>query len=413
MIYGIVVIILSYFLSSFLIKRFVNARTKKGGETKTFLKRLFFYHLLLSFVYYIYALFNPSDSNHYYTKVTENFRGPDWFDFYGTSTTFIEFAGYPFIHYFGFTYEAIMALFSFFGFVGFIYFYLFFKEKIYFKEKFFGYDLLSLFFLLPNLHFWSGSFGKGSFIFLGIGMFFYGLNNIQKRWVLILIGGLLTYHIRPHIMFVMLVSTAIGFTFSTKTIGWGLRIAVIVLSVGAFFFIYQDVLTIVGIEQGEEFSEGFDLAHRATELSKATSGIDITSYSIPEQLFAFLFRPLFFDAPGMLGIIVSFENVFLLLVTLYFVAKGGLLYIIRGDFLVKTAFLSFITISIALAQISGNLGIAIRQKSQVMMLFLFIIIRFLDERKVKAYLKARKKQFIKARRMKKMEETAKAQRRGE
>lgn len=340
-------------------------------------------------------------------------RGPQWSDFYGTSTTFIEFTGYPFIHYLGFTYEAMMALFSFFGFIGFIYFYLFFKEKIYFKEKLFGYDLLMLFFLLPNLHFWSGSFGKGSFIFLGIGMFFYGLNNIQKRWLLILIGGLLTYHIRPHIMFVMLVSTAIGFTFSSKNIGWGLRIGVILISVAAFFFIYQDVLTMVGIEQGEEFSDGLDLAHRAAELSKATSGIDITSYSIPEQLFAFLFRPLFFDAPGMLGIIVSFENVFLLLVTLYFVAKGGLLYVLRGDFLVKTAFMSFITVSIALAQISGNLGIAIRQKSQVMMLFLFIIIRFLDERKVKAYLKARKKEFIKARRIKKIEETAKAQRRKE
>jgi hypothetical protein len=58
---------------------------------------------------------------------------------------------------------------------------------------------------------------------------------------------------------------------------------------------------------------------------------------------------------------------------------------ITSNFLIKSAFMSFVTISIALAQISGNLGLAIRQKSQVMMLFLFIVICFLDSQKLRAY----------------------------
>lgn len=349
-------------------------------------KRLFFYHLFLSFVYYLYAVFNPSDSLNYYNKVIGFYRGPNWSDFYGTSTTFIEWTGYPFIHFLGFSYEAMMALFSFFGFLGFIFFYKFFRERVFFRTELFGYDLFILFFLLPNLHFWSGSFGKGSFIFLGISLIFYGLNKIKERWIMLFIGALITYHIRPHIMFVILVSAVIGFTFSTKGIGWGTKLVMIGISVGAFFFIYQDVLALVGIEQGQELTEGLDLSHRASELSKATSGIDISNYSIPLLLFTFLFRPLFFDAPGMLGLIVSFENVFLLVVTVGFIARGGLLYIVKGDFLIKTAFFSFLTVSIALAQISGNLGIAIRQKSQVMILFLFVILRFYDDKKKEAYM---------------------------
>ncbi|UII24847.1 hypothetical protein LVD15_16220 [Fulvivirga maritima] len=339
----------------------------------------------MSFVYYLYAVLNPSDSNYYYQKVITYFRGPNWSDFYGTSTTFIEWTGYPFINYLGFSYEAIMALFAFFGWIGFIYFYKFFREQISFRNEIFGYDLLVLVFLLPNLHFWSGSFGKGSFIFLGIGLMFYGLGNIKSRMLYIVLGGALTYHIRPHIMLVVLISAIIGFTFSNKGVGLGLKILMIAIAVAAFAFIYQDVLSMVGIEQGEELTQGLDLTHRATELQKATSGVDITNYSLPLQVFTFLFRPLFFDAPGMLGLIVSFENVFLLYIAVIFLTQGGLTFLIKGDFLVKTAFLSFITVSIALAQISGNLGIAIRQKSQVMMLFLFVIIKLMDEKKMKDY----------------------------
>lgn len=368
-----------------VIDKAMPVRNPQSKKDNSFLKKLFWYHLFLSFVYYIYAVFNPSDSNNYYRKVIGYYRGFEWSDFYGTSTTFIEWTGYPFIHYLGFSYEAMMALFAFFGFLGFVYFFKFFREHIRFKNTLWGYDLLSLFFLLPNLHFWSGSFGKGSFIFLGLALLFYGLNNIPKRYVVLFFGALITYHIRPHILLVILVSGVIGFTFSSKGVGWGLKIVMIAIATGAFFYIYQDVLQMVGLEEDTLLTEGLDMSNRARELSSATSGLDITQMSIPEQLFTFLFRPLFFDAPGMLGIIVSFENVFLLLVTLYFLFKGGIMYIIRGDFLVKTAFFSFITVSIALAQISGNLGIAIRQKSQIMMLLLFVILRFYDDQKKTAY----------------------------
>lgn len=356
-----------------------------SAQDNKFLKKLFWYHLFLSLVYYIYAVFNPSDSSNYYRKIIDYYRGPEWSDFYGTSTTFIEWFGYPFIHGLGFTYEAMMALFSFLGFLGFVYFFKFFRERIVFKTTFYGFDLFHLFFLLPNLHFWSGSFGKGSFIFLGIGLLFYGLNNIPKRYLILFIGALITYHIRPHILLVILASSLIGFTFSTKGLGWGVKLVMIIIAAVALGFIYQDVFRMVGVNEDTFFTEGLNMSHRARELSSATSGIDINSLSLPLQVFTFLFRPLFFDAPGMLGIIVSFENVFLLGITLAFIFKGGILYIIKGDFAVKTAFFSFITVSVALAQISGNLGIAIRQKSQVMILFLFVIIQMYDDKKKQAF----------------------------
>lgn len=351
-----------------------------------FLRRLFFFHLLLFFAYYGYVLTSPSDSVYYYEKVLTDFRGPTWFSFYGTSTRFIEFLGYPFIRYLWFSYEAVMALFSLAGYFGFVYFYIFFKENIRFRHELFGTDLMTLIFFLPNLHFWSASFGKGSIIFLGMGLFFFGISHLKKRIVATIIGGIIIYHVRPHIMLVVLLSSAIGFMVSAKGVKMSWRILFLTGAVFAFFFIYRDVLTMVGIDEDSPVQQGFDLTHRASELTKATSGIDITNYSLPMQVFTFLYRPLFVDAPGLLGLIVSFENAFYVIVTFLMFSKwSGVKFLLSGNVLVKSAFLSFLTVSIALAQISGNLGLAIRQKSQVMILFLFVIISFLDHEKLRIW----------------------------
>lgn len=380
--------VLCFLLTSGLAYYTINRLKKRYTYLEDqFLKRLYFYHLALTLVYYLYALFNASDSRYYYKKVVTDFRGPEWFDFYGTSTTFIEFLAYPFIRYLGFSYDAMMILYSFIGYLGLVFFYIFFRENIKFRHRLFGFDLLFIFFLLPNLHFWSASLGKGPIILLGIGLFFYGLSKLGTRYIALLLGALIVYHVRPHIMLVILVSSILGFVFSAKGLNVSLRVIFLIGAIASFFYIYSDVLTMVGVEGDELLTEGLDLSRRARELSSATSGIDISNYSLPLQLFTFVYRPLFFDAPGVLGLIVSVENVFYLLISLRLFTPSGLRFLFSSSALVKSAFFSFLTASLALAQISGNLGIAIRQKSQVMLLFLFVILLYMDNVKIADYQK--------------------------
>ncbi len=174
-----------------------------------------------------------------------------------------------------------------------------------------------------------------------------------------------------------------------------MRIAFLAVSTTVFFFIFKDVLTMVGVDQDELLSQGLDLSHRAKELSKANSGIDISQYSFPMKLFTFLFRPLFVDAPGALGIIVSVENLFYLIITFKLLGNArGWKFLATGNFLAKSALFSFLTVSAALAQISGNLGLAMRQKSQVMILLMFIILSFMEDEKMKEW---RRQQSLKQR----------------
>ena len=386
MVYGFIIILITSFLANFIADRYF----VRGTESNKIAKQLFWFHLFLSSVYFLYVSFNPSDSRGYFADASAS---KSWLELYGTSTTFIKFLAFPFIQFLGFTYEASMALFSFIGYCGFLFFLIALKELIKFKPSFFGFDLLKIILFLPNLHFWSSSLGKGSIIFFAIALFFWSLINLRKRWIGLLIGAVIIYHVRPHIMLMMLVCYAVGFIFSTKGLPFIWRIVFLSVAVIAFFFIYKDVLTLVGIDEDQFLTQGLDLTHRAKELGKATSGVNINQYSLPLQVFTFLFRPLFFDAPGALGLFVSIENVFYLLLTIYvFFQLKSWVFILKSDYMIKGSLLSFLTVSIALAQVSGNLGLAIRQKSQVMVLFLFVMLAFLNEES-KVKLMRRRKVF--------------------
>lgn len=339
---------------------------------------LFLYHSLLAASYYAYALYNPSDSKGYFRKVMENYRGPGWFDAFGTGTTFIEFVGYPFIKFLGFNYESVMVTFSFFGFLGILFFYLFFLENVRFRHRFLSVNFLLLIFFLPNIHFWSSSFGKGSLILFGLGLFMYGLKKPGVRILALVLGGWITFQIRPHVFYVLLIATTLGLTFSTRGVAVLYRVTILAISIFLLYYVYEDIMKLTGLDDESIFDA--TISHRASDLSKATSGIDIMSYSIPEKLFAFWFRPLFFDAPGILGFIVSIENLILLLIFLNGIRPSYLSFLWTADAVIKTSLLTFLGVSFALAQISGNLGLAMRQKSQVMILVLFVMLKFMDYR---------------------------------
>jgi hypothetical protein len=383
----LITLLMAYALISLL-------KNQYPGIDKRFLIILFFYHSLLALAYYLYALFNPSDSKQYYAKIISDYRGNDWVSFYGTSTEFIEFVGYPFIKFLGFTYESTMVVFSFFGFIGFVFFYIFFRENIKFKHLLFSFNLFTLIFFLPNIHFWSSSFGKGSLIFCGFGLFMFAiLKPIPRFWALAS-GGWIIFQIRPHIFFVIAVAAVVSYAFSSKQVSKLYRFLILAAGVFVIYYIYDDIIKLTGLEDESIFDPL--LSHRASQLTKATSGIDITNYSFPEKVFAFWFRPLFFDAPGALGFIVSFENAFYLFLFINFLRPKALRYLWRSEPIVRTALFTFLGVSFALAQISGNLGLAMRQKSQVMILMMFVIIKFMDDEKLHvAMRRLRRSQYLK------------------
>lgn len=343
------------------------------------MQNLFWYHLFFWIVYYVSVMSSRSDSVSYYERPQYDYAS--WGDAYETGTRFIEFVGYPFINYLHFSYETMMLLFAWMGYWGFVYFYMFFKENIKFKHSFYGYDLITVFMFLPNMHYWTASLGKGSIIFMGMGMATYGLSHFQTRKILLALGLAIVYHVRPHIFLFMGVGILVGMFTGKQAVPAWQKIMVVIVSAVVLALMYNTIIGFVGLDS-DNLVGSFDQfsSTRAVELANANSGIDISNYPLILKLFTFWFRPLFFDT-SFSGYVVSAENVVVLMLFWRICNKKFLTYLIKSPALVKTSLVVFIGTSLALSETLSNMGIIIRQKSMVMYYLLFIIIAFLDYKK--------------------------------
>lgn len=353
------------------------------------MKNLYWFHALFTIIYYIFQLFSRSDSQDYYLRPQTQY--PTWFSAYSTGTPFIDFVGYPFINYLGFTFEMMFVLFAWLGYWGFVFFYVYFKENIKYKHKFLGMDLIGLLIFLPNMHFWTVSLGKGSIIFWGLGMAMYGLSNLKARKLHLLLGLLIVYHVRPHVFLFMAVGIVVGLFTGRQKVPLYQKLLVFGASVGAMVLLYDKIMAFSKID-GDNVMQSFNQfsAVRAYELSKAGSGIDISNYPLVLKLFTFWFRPLFVDAPGAMGLVVSFENLIYVALTAKLFQKGFFKFLRTGSALLKTSAVTFLATSFALSNTMSNMGIIIRQKSMIMYFLLFVIVAFLDYKKHLQVMKRRR-----------------------
>lgn len=361
---------------------FSKLESKHSFFNKRLMNLLSLYHLAFGGVYYIYALFNPSDSVRYY-NVPQNIN-KGWLDYLGTETTFIDFVSYPFINYLGFSYEMMMLLFTWVGFMGFLYAYLFFKENIPLDVKVFKkVDLLTLILFLPNMHFWTASLGKGSLIFLGLMLFGYAISKPKERVFSLLIGSLLVFYIRPHIFLILAIGSLLGFMTGIGKVSWKHKSIVVGVCVLSLVLLQNSILSVVNLENSNDLISDFlkFTSNRADSLSNSGSGLNMAGYSLPEKIFSFWFRPLFFDAPGILGVIVSVENLIYILLFLKIVKLDFFKFIKLAPMNVKMSLALFLITSFAMTFVMSNLGIIIRQKSMIMYFIFFVIYYYLAHEK--------------------------------
>jgi hypothetical protein len=344
-----------------------------------FLNQMYWYHMFFGLVYWTYAQINRSDSVNYFNHT---FAWRNWFDAFSAGTDFVEWLAFPFVIYLGFNYDMMMFLTTWLGFWGFVYFYCFFKENLRFNPKFEGWDAITIFMFLPNMHFWTASLGKGAIIFAGIGFLIYGLSWPAKRIGHIAFGSFLCYMIRPHVLFAILIGMGVGFILGKEKVPAYQKYLVAFFAIGMSIYVYEDLIVYLGYDPNnlvESFEE--ESALNAGRLASAGSGVDMTSYSLPMKLFTFWFRPLFVDSPNVIGLIVSMENALYIYMFSKILRKDFITYIKIAPAMVKMSAVVFISISISMTFVMSNLGIIIRQKSQIMYFMLFVIVAFMDWQK--------------------------------
>lgn len=330
---------------------------------------LYLYHVGFTLFYYAYSLSHPADVHRYYSMATT------------TGTVKLSFGTHAIV----WLLSKMHALFPV----------TLFDSTFFFQlSGFFGLCLLvqavievspaalsprarqvvTLLVFLPGLHFWTVSVGKDGLVFLGLVVVLWGLIRSARRWPWMLAGWLLVFAIRPHIAAFVLVAL-VAAVLSSREVGSRLKLLVVgVATFGAVVFVpilmrYLKIPTFSFAALSRFFAD------RCADFQASATTLDVSDYSFLLKVFTFHFRPLFFDAPGVMGLIVSVENVALLCMTLFLFRTTFIdLFRYSTNNLVYLFCLYFWLIAtVPFVLTIANLGLAIRQK---LMFFPFLFVLF-------------------------------------
>jgi hypothetical protein len=324
-------------------------------------------HLLLTVAYWLYHFEAAMDAFTYY-RDPFNFYSRSPFD---SGTYFIVHIVQTMRSVFGGSFLDYFLFFQCFGMIAFALLIRSFGEI----ADSFGIQvptLLTATLFLPGFHFWSVAIGKDAPMFMAIALACWASLRLQRRYVWLGIAVLIMFAIRPHVAAITLLATFAAFVMA-RNVPRIVRALMIPVAIGGMVF----TLVVAGEQLGVDFGEAGavrEFVQYQQNLGGALgSGRDISSLPFPLKVFTLLFRPLFFDAPGVMGLVASFENVVLLLIFGWTLLQWRILMslVFRVYHITFCAVFSS-TLIVGLAMINYNLGLGQRQKMMVMPAVLLI-----------------------------------------
>ena len=329
------------------------------------LKNLALYHFLLGIAYFLTTNNGGGDAWGYwrapktmsFEKFLQGIRG-------GEGTEFMMALNYIPTNILGMSFLSNTFFFSMLGSFGISYFFLIAARTIPYNKIISGYVLFPLIFFLPNLHFWSSGVGKDTTLFLCIGMFTYGLMKPFQRIPLLVLAGLLSMAIRPHITLFLMVGFGLAYVFGGK-VSPAQRFIFSAAMIAVGLAILPSVMEFAKIEEAS--AEGFDkfATGKAAVLSRSSVGsaIDISSYPFPLKVLTFWFRPALFDVRNLNGLIAALENLLLLLVFIKAMRTSPIRAFKAAPFVIKGLVIFLVVGTLAFSQSMGNMGIMIRMRN--------------------------------------------------
>jgi hypothetical protein len=321
----------------------------------------------------------PTDAYVYYLKAES---ATSWFSLFGLSTTFIRFLNYPFIKWLGFNYLSLALLYSSLSFFSYFKLWTIARKLNPNKLKFSLQEVILLFFLfLPSFHMWTSAVGKDTLVFY-LTTSVLGLAIDKKSKIVSYIPYLcLALFIRPYLPIFLF--SAFGIIYFMRYFNNARKVFILlfILVFGSISAII--VLNKLDIDPLTHFETQLNFVSKYSNYKKEKIGgsyIDPSTLSVTERIFAFLYRPFFYDAQKISHMYISVENLCLFCVTIWLLV----VYRVRSfkpSFAVKLMSLYVIIFVLVKSYSIYNLGLANRQKFQVYPILIFLIYYYLGYKK--------------------------------
>jgi uncharacterized membrane protein len=181
------------------------------------------------------------------------------------------------------------------------------------------------------------------------------------------IGMLLMLAIRPHVAVIAGAAFAVTVLIDRRT-GLAVKLPLFAISAAGTVFAMAKVWSTFQIDLTDVDVFSDVLAGQEAMATSDSGGRTAVTGSYPVRLLSLLFRPLFFDASGVLGLIVSVENAILFVMLALMIARFSMTAsLARQIAFVRYALVSSLVVTIVLALGYYNVGLGIRQKATMIL----------------------------------------------
>ncbi|MDF2159370.1 hypothetical protein [Algoriphagus sp. CAU 1675] len=338
-------------------------------------------HLGATLYFHFYILNHGGDSSRYWSLTADQSQAAtSWMQHFGFSTFFIQWLNYIPSKLLGLNYFTGNLIYSFLSFVGLGFVFLLVRD---YRRKYMDSSHFSLLLFLPlffpNLHFWTAGVSKEALLFLGLGLYFRGIQKMENGWGYFILGFLLCLMIRPLIAFFLLLPLLYLLLLKLRAkLVW--KSSFLVFLAVLFLLILNRLKLMAGMED-ISFQNIQDFSHRQFDFLDAfgaNTRVDMLELSWPERLWTVIFRPVGLDFWSFDSFIVSMENNLSFII----VVSGlilGIRFLNKLPFELKVASLISLGIFIIHTFVLNNLGLMARMKSiwipfiQMSAIWLFIM----------------------------------------
>lgn len=322
-------------------------------------------HILTMVGYYFLTRNGGGDAWGYWKAGQEiNFNEALGYLFSAQGTYFMHGFNYFFSGALGMGFLANTFVYGALGYVGLLCFYKVAVRHIRYSVPVFGIHIFPFLFYIPMLHFWCSGVGKDSLLMFCIGITVYASVNIIKRLPLLIISLLLSFWVRPHITLMLVMAYGMAFLMSKEQALWKrMVLGAVLLATGVIILPSVLEFAKIGDASLDSFSNFSDTKAEALSRSHTGSSVDISSYPLPLKWLTFLFRPFFFDINGIPAVVASFENLFIVVLTVKVLKSKPVHAFKQAPLEIKAMFFFFVLGTLAFAPTLGNLGIMIRMRN--------------------------------------------------
>lgn len=322
---------------------------------------LVFVHLIVAQLYFGFSKTSAVDAYAYY------YAGQYWRQYsWGTlSTVFVGHVTQLLKIQLGASYIDCFMVFQAFGTWGLVILLRSFQE-IYQKMDVTDAPLPLFLLFIPSIHFWTVAIGKDAPMFFAVSLATWASINLGRR--LIPFGFAIAFMVlfRPHVAFATVVALLAASVLHSQ-LAFGRKAFIMVLGLIGTAFVLAAIEASFKVNLADASSVAQFWESRAAAEAADKSSTSIVGAPYPVRLVTLLFRPFFFDAKNMLGIIASLENVGSVLLFGYLIKQFRVIrYLSKRVLFINFALFYSLILIVMLSLLTYNIGLGLRERAMIM-----------------------------------------------